>query len=183
MIAKRLFLLFSILLLIYMLWPGPTKISDFKPLPDSAKSTLSGDTVQIPNVSAYFSNNFRDFVVPFYIKNYQESSNFPFPPLRLNHPPEYSWEVIKKHTETTYLEELVYPLRDSLFVNGYEIFRPDGTPIFYSVPKLEEDGQEWFTKVTLRLYTSNIIVRIIVWAGILISIQNIFRLGRRIIKA
>lgn len=183
MIAKRLFLLFSILLLIYMLWPGPTKISDLSPLPYSAKSTLSGDTVQIPNVSGYFSNNFRDFVVPFYINSYQQNSHLPLPPLRLNHPPEYSWEVIKKHTETTYLEELVYPLRDSLFVNGYEIFRPDGTPIFYSVPKLEEGGKEWFTKTTLRLYTSNMIVRIIVWAGILVSMKKIFRLGRRIAKA
>lgn len=178
---KKLFLIFSIILLVYMLWPGPTKISDFKPLPDSAKSTLSGDTVQIPNVSAYFSNHFRDFVVPFYFKNYQQNSRLPFPPLRLNHPPEYSWEVIKKHTETTYLEELVYPLRDSLFVNGYEILRPDGTPIFYSAPKLEEEGKEWPTKTTLRLYTSSIWIRIIVWAGILISLKKIFVLGRRIV--
>ena len=179
---KYLFISFSVLLLLYMLWPGPTKISDFAPLPSSAKSTLSGDTVQIPNVSAYFSNNFRDFVVPFYIKNYQQNS-LPFPPLRLNHPPEYSWTVIKKQTETTYLEELVYPLRDSLYVNGYEIFRPDGTPIFYSVPRLEEAGKAWPTKVTLRLYTSGILVRIIVWVGILISMQKIFQLGRRIAKA
>lgn len=179
---KKIFIIFSILLLIYMLWPGPSKISQFKPLPNSAKSTLSGDTIQIPNVSAYFSNNFRDFVIPFYLQNYQQNSLFLFPPLRLNHPPEYSWEVIKKHTETTYLEELTYPLRDSLYVNGYEIFRPDGTPVFYSVPKLEEAGQEWATKVTLRLYTSNIIVKILVWAGILISITQIFSLGGRILN-
>lgn len=165
-----------------MLWPGPSKISDFTPLPDSAKSTLSGDTVEIPNVSGYFSNQFRDFVVPFYVKDYQRNTYFPFPPLRLNHPPEYSWEVIKKHTETTYLEELVYPLRDSLYVNGYETFRPDGTSVFYSVPRLEEAGQEWPTKTTLRLYTSNLLVRLIVWAGILISMKEIFRLGRGILK-
>lgn len=165
-----------------MLWPGPGKISDFAPLPNSAKSTLEGDTIQIPNVSAYFSNLFRNFVVPFYSKNYQQNSHFPFPPLRLNHPPEYSWTVIKKHTETTYLEELVYPLRDSLYVNGYEIFRPDGSAIFWSVPKLEEAGREWPTKHTLKFYTSSILVRIIVWAGIIFSIKQIFKLGRRIVK-
>ena len=164
-----------------MFWPTSSKISDFKALPNSAKSTLSGDTVQIPNVSAYFSNNFREFVIPFYIKNYQQNSHLPFPPLRLNHPPEYSWEVIKKHTETTYLEELVYPLKNSLYVNGYEIFRPDGTPIFYSVPKLEEAGEEWSTKATLRLYNSNILIRIIVWAGIVYSIILISKLSRKII--
>lgn len=179
---RKIFVIFSVLLLIYMIWPGPNKISDFKPLPDSAKSTLSGDTVQIPNVAGYFSNNFRKLVVPFYTKNYQQNSLFLFPPLRLNHPPEYSWTVIKKHTETTYLEELVYPLRDSLYINGYETFRPDGTPIFYSVPKLEEGGKEWFTKTTLRFYTSNIMVRILVWSGITLSSLLIFKLGRRIIS-
>ena len=179
---KLLFASFSILLLVYMIWPGPSKISDFSTLPNSDKSILPGDTYQIPNVAAYFSNSFRDFVVPFYLKNYQQNTRLPFPPLRLNHPPEYSWDVIKKHTETTYLEELVYPLRDSLYVNGYEIFRPDGTPIFYSVPKLEEAGKEWPTKHTLRFYPSNILVRIIVWLGIIISMKMIFKLGGRIAK-
>lgn len=179
---RKIYIVLSLLLLIYMIWPGARKISDFKALPNSVKSTLSGDTVQIPNVSGYFSNNFRGFVIPFYINNYQQSSHLPFLPLRLNHPPEYSWDVIKKHTETTYLEELVYPLRDSLYINGYETFRPDGTPIFYSVPKLEEGGREWFTKVTLRLYSANVLIRIMVWAGIIFSILWISQLGRKIFE-
>lgn len=163
-----------------MLWPGPSKISEFKGLPDSAKSSLSGDTIQIPNVSAYFSNLFRDFVASFYFANYQRVSHFPFPPLKLNHPPEYSWVVIKKPTDTTYLEEFVYPLRDSLYVNGFERNRPDGTPIFYGAPKLEEAGQEFFTKTTLRLYTSNLIIRVMVWAQIVISIFLIFKMGKKV---
>lgn len=164
-----------------MIWPGPTKIADFKPLPNSAKSSLSGDTIQIPNVSAYFSNNFRNFVIPFYLENYQRAFHFPFPPIRLNHPPEYSWVVIKKPTDTTYLEEFVYPLRESLYINGFETFRMDGTPIFWGAPKLEEGGKEFYTKTTLRFYTSNILVKIIVWLGITLSISNIYKLGRKII--
>lgn len=179
---KKLFIIFSGLLLIYMVWPGPSNISQFKPLPNSAKSTLSGDTIQIPNVSAYFSNHFREFVIPFYFKNYQENSHLPFPPLKLNHPPEYSWEVIKKHTESTYLEEFIYPLRDSLYVNGFETHRPDGSLVFWGAPQLNEADKIWFTKATLRLYTANILVKLLVWAGIIISILSIFRLGRRIIK-
>ncbi len=179
---KKVFIIFSILLLIYMVWPGPTKISDFKPLPNSVKSTLSGDTVQIPNVSAYFSNNFRDFVTNFYIKDYQRNNYFPFPPVRLNHNPEYSWVVIKKPTDTTYLEEYVYPLRDSLYVNGFETNRPDGSTIFVGAPKLTEDGREWFTKATLRLYTSNLFIRIVVWAEIVIAVLLIAKVGRRVVK-
>lgn len=179
---KIFFISFSVLLLIYMLWPGPSKISEFRPLPDSAKSTLAGDTIQIPNVSAYFSNNFRNFVIPFYLNNYQQNNYFPFPPIRLNHNPEYSWVVIKKPTDTTYLEEFVYPLRASLYVNGFETHRPNGTNIFVSAPALEEAGQKWFTKATLRLYTPGFLSRIIVWAEIIIAISLIVKLGRRIVK-
>ncbi|MDP3733008.1 MAG: hypothetical protein Q8Q91_00560, partial [Candidatus Daviesbacteria bacterium] len=123
---KKIFLIFSFLLLIYMMWPGLGKIDQFADLPSSEKSKLEGDTIQIPNVSAYFSNNFRDFVVPFYLSNYQNLTKFPFPPMRLNHPPEFSWTAIKRHTDSTYLEELVYPVRDSLYVNGFEPFEETG---------------------------------------------------------
>ena len=164
-----------------MIWPGPSKMSDFKPLPSSDKSKLAGDTVQIPNVVGYFSDNYREFVIPFYLENYQSLSHFPFPPLRLNHPPEYSWTVIKKHTDSTYLEELVYPLRDSLYVNGLEFFYHDGTPKFWGSTKFDVDGQSFFTKTTLRFYPSKSIVRILVWFGIVTSIYLISKLGRRII--
>lgn len=178
---KRIFIIFSTLLLFYMIWPGPGKISDFKALPNSTKSKLEGDTIQIPNVSAYFSNNFRDFVVPFYSSNYQNQVNFPFLPIKLNHPPEYSWKAIKKHTDSTYLEELIYPLRNSLYVNGFEPFYPDGSPKFWGSTKFEAEGQNFLTKVTLRFYPSNVIVRILVWFGIIISVSMLFKLGKKII--
>ncbi|OGE29002.1 hypothetical protein A2867_03505 [Candidatus Daviesbacteria bacterium RIFCSPHIGHO2_01_FULL_40_11] len=178
---KKLFIIFSGLLLVYMIWPGPSKISDFAPLPSSDKSTLEGDTIQVPNVAGYFSNNFRDFVVPFYSKVYQDLNRFPFPPLRLNRPPEYSWIAIKKHTDSTYLEELVYPLRDSLFVNGFEPFYSDGQPKFWGATKVDVNGHSWYTKTTLRYYPSKTIVRIIVWFGVITSIYLLFKLGKKIL--
>lgn len=178
---KYAFIVFSVLLFIYMLWPGPSKISDFYALPSSDKSQLEGDTIQIPNVAAYFSNNFREFVMPFYWANYQASSHLPFPPLKLNHPPEYSWIVIKRHTDSTYLEELVYPLRDSLYVNGLEPFYSDGSPKFWGSTKFEIGKNAWFTKVTLRFYPSNLAVRILVWFGIIASIYLLYRLVKKIV--
>lgn len=178
---KLLFFSFSVLFLIYIIWPGPSKISDFDSLPNSNKSTLAGDTVQIPNVAGYFSDNYRDFVVPFYSSNYQKQTRFPFPPLRLNHPPEYSWIAIKKHTDSTYLEELVYPLRNSLYVNGFEPFYEDGTPKFWGSAKLNEGNNLWYTKTTLRYYSSRAFVRILVWFGITTSICLLYKLGREIL--
>lgn len=178
---KSLFWLFSIVLLVYMLWPGPSKISDFPPLPNSVKSTLEGDTIQIPNVSAYFSDNFRDFVVPFYKNQYRQITGFPFPPLKLNHPPEYSWLVIKKHTDSTYLEELVYPLRSSLYVNGLEPFTSSGEPRWWGATKFEVEGKSLYTKTTLRFYPSSFVIRFLVWAGITLSIFLLYKISRKII--
>lgn len=179
---KKLFISFSLILLIYILWPGPSKISDFAPLPSSDKSKLEGDTIQIPNVAGYFSNNFREFAVPFYMKVYQELNHFPFPAIRLNHPPEYSWLTIKKHTDSTYLEELTYPLRNSLYINGFEPFYSDGSPKFWGSTKFEVDKHVWDTKVTLRFYPSNRAVRILVWIGICLSVFWIYKLGKNIFK-
>lgn len=179
---KILFAVFSVILLIYMISPGPSSIFDFYPLPNSNKSKLAGDNIaQVPNVAGYFSNNYREFVVPFYIKNYWQKSLLPFPPLRLNHPPEFSWTVIKKHTDSTYLEELVYPLKSSLYVNGFEPFYSDSTPKFWGAATFSVDGISWFTKTTIRFYPSSIITRILVWFGIITSISLIIKLGKKII--
>lgn len=178
---KKSFIIFSILLLIYMVWPGPNQISDFKALPNSDKSKLEGDTIQIPDVVGYFSDNFRDFVVPFYLKDYQNLNHFPFPPLKLNHPPEYSWTAIKKHTDSTYLEELIYPLRSSLYVNGFEPFYSDGTPKFWGSTKLNEGKNLWYTKTTLRFYPSSLFVRLTTWLGICVCMLFLYKLGKKII--
>lgn len=164
-----------------MLWPSPQHISKFKVLPNSEKSTLEGDTIQIPNVSAYFSDNFRGFVVPFYSEDYQSLSQLPFSPLRLNHPPEHSWNVIKRHTDTTYLEELYYPLRDSLYVNGLEPFYEDGTAKYWGATKFEIGEKIFFTKVTLRFYPSSIFARLVVWLGIVISILLLFKYSKKVL--
>lgn len=164
-----------------MLWPGPSNIGQFVLLPNSDKSTLEGDTIQIPNVAAYFSDNYRDFVVSFYSNNYQSLSRLPIPPLRLNHPPEFSWNVIKKHTDSTYLEELVYPLRDSLYVNGLEPFYEDGQPKFWGATKFEIGENNRDTKTTLRFYPSSILIRVFVWFGISLSIFWIFKLAKLVI--
>lgn len=164
-----------------MLWPGPAGISDFTPLPASLKSRLEGDTIQIPDVAGYFSDNFRQFATGFYKSDYQQRSSFPFGPVTLNHPPEYSWTAIKKHTDSTYLEEFVYPLRDSLYVNGFEPFYQGGKPKFWGSSKFYVSDRDWFTKTTLRFYPSHPAVRIAVWFGITVSIYWLFKLGKRII--
>lgn len=177
-----IFTVFSLTLLVYMMLPGSYSISNFPTLPNSSKSTLSGDTVQVPNLVAYYSDNFRDFVTDFYYQSYKQKNLFPFNPIRLNYPPEFAYQAIKDQTQSTYLEEYTYPLRDSVFVNGMEPFNSDGTSRFIGSDKFEADGKTFYTKTTIRYYPSSYPVRFIAWVGIIASTYLIFKIGGRVLS-
>lgn len=178
---RKVYILFILLLLIYLLIPGPTSIRDFYPLPDSVKSTEEGDTIQVPNVAGYYSNNYRNFAISFYLKNYQNKAHFFLPPIRINYPPEFAFTYIKDQTQSTYLEELVYPLKSSLFINGFEPFYEAGQPKYWGSTEFIRDGQVLETKVTLRYYPSPLGVRILVWAGISWAIWLLWKVGRKVV--
>lgn len=179
MLLKIIFGVFSLLFLIYLIIPGPSSIYDFPPLPNSLKSTLEGDTIQVPNVAGYFSGNYRDFVIPFYKQAYTEKTLLPFPPMRLNYPPEYAFTAIKDQTHSTYLEEMVYPFRESLFVNGLEPFYEDGTPKYIGAIKLDHHQEVFDTKVTLRYYPSPIWARLVMWLGVMICLYLLFIMSKK----
>ncbi len=183
MIKKIVFILFSLALLVYMLLPGTNSILNFQALPHSVKSSLSGDTYQIPNISAFFSNNYRDVVIPFYKSLYGKKNPFFIPPIELNYPPEDAYKAIKDQTQSTYLEEFVYPLRDSVFVNGLEPFTKDGTERYWGAGKfLADDGNSYYTKVTLRYYPSSVVVRLLVWVGIVSSSYFLAKLSKEVLS-
>lgn len=182
-LIKNIFLWgFGVCLLVYLILPGANSIDDFPALPNSSKSTLYGDTTEIPNVKAYFSNNYRSFVVNFYKLSFISKNLFPFEPIKLNYPPEFAFTAIKDQTQSTFLEELVYPLRDSLFVNGMEPFGEDGSPRYWGAENFDSEGQNYLTKTTLRYYPSSISVRILVWAGIMVSLVLLSNLGGKILR-
>jgi len=185
MIVKKAFFLISIifvfLFLIYLLLPSPTTIP---PLPDSVKSTESGDTVQIPGVSAYFSQQKRDFVTKYYQDNFDKVSflGLKLPSYRLNHPPELSHEKIRDNLLSSYFEEVVHPFRESLFINGWEpdvFFKGNKSAISRYV--MIVDDQNYFSKTTLRPFYSNPILRVINFFGILASVFILYFLIKRIV--
>lgn len=164
-----------------MVLPGPTQIGNFTALPDSIKSTLEGDTIHVPNVAAYYSDNYRKFATSYYLDEYKNLSGFSFDPIKLNYPPEHAYVAIKDQTQSTYLEEYVYPLRDSIFVNGLEPINEDGTPRYWGGDKFLAGGRDNLTKVTIRFYPSSLAVRVMVWFGIVTSVFFIYKLSRKII--
>jgi len=161
------FYFFLFLIFVYLLLPPPLEIP---PLPESLKSTEPGDTIQIPGVSAYYTNLPRQEVLDFYQKNFSKSRFLGIPLLtyRLNHPPEYARQVIRDTQQSSYLEEIVHPLRESLFVNGYEWENdPFTPPASRSQYRMVINGKEFKCKVTIRPFFSNLWARVIVFIGII----------------
>ncbi len=177
-------LLVFILGLIYLLLPGPTKIEDFAPIPDSTKSNLDGDTWQNPNNVAYFSDFRRVDITGFYKRELSGKYLFGkiLPPIRINHPPEMAYTYIRDQQESTFLEEYAYPFRESLFVNGYE---PEVENIMFKKPSNFVGNHVWYeeipfdSKTTLRFYSSNPLSRVVVYLGVWAAALALFKLYRK----
>ena len=151
-ILIALFCFFNIFAIIYLISPIPT-------LPDlvnSAKSNEPGDTIQLKNVSAYYTNMTRTEVMNFY-KTYYSG---PFR-IILNHPPERSKEIIKDTIQSYYFEEFVLPFKESLYINGFEWENDVFTKAENRVKnKLIFKDKEYKAKITIKTFPTSIPKRI-----------------------
>ena len=147
--AKIIFVILGILLLTY-LWlpepPFPTGLWDFK------QSVQPADQ-ETDLRRGYYTNLTREQLMSHYSKEFDWG-------VRLNYPPEESQTLIRDQTRSTYLEEIVHPLRESIFINGFE-------------PKLDKDviiknGIQYRQKVIVKYYQSNVFSRLFVGFGIIL---------------
>lgn len=174
--------------LIYVLIPVPSGIDSFPALPDSVKSNLPGDTVQNPNIAAYFSAYRREFITSYYQQAFRKISFgiIPIPPLVINHPPELAWVFVRDMQESTFLEENVYPLRGSVYVNGFDPVIYDKIHQIKTDPlegdHLRYDNNFYNTKTTLRYYPVGIFWRVLTYLGIWVVGIALFKLSVRVIK-
>ena len=137
-----LFCIFNIFAIIYLISPTP-QIPD---LANSVKSDEPGDTVQLKNVSAYYTNMTRTEVMNFYKAYYSG----PFR-IIINHPPEKSKEIIRDTIQSYYFEEYILPFKESLFINGFEWENDVFTKPENRVKnKLIFKGKEYKAKITLK---------------------------------
>lgn len=160
---------------LYLILPAP---KDFPDLPGAVKSTEPGDTVQIANVKAYYTDMSRQEVVDFY-ENYFSHSPFRGIPLftyKLNHPPERIREVLRDTQQSTYVEELVHPLRESVFVNGFEWNNdPFTKPAGRIKNILIVNGKTYQFKVTLFYQESQVWQRLLIFYLILSAVYLLYQ--------
>src|SRR3990167_4477512 len=108
--------LFFLALLGYVVLPEP----GFPAPPADALQSKEPADSESPLRRAYFTNFTREEVMSHYKKEFKWGLN-------LNYPPEESRTIIRDQTRSTFLEEIVHPLRESVFINGFE-------------PKVEKDA-------------------------------------------
>jgi len=167
-------LVFNVIALVYLVTPPPL-LRDF---PNSVKSTLPGDTVQLKNVSGYFTNLTRREVINYYLSFY----NHPLL-VRLNHPPEKSKTIFRDTMQSYYLEELVLPFKESLFINGYEWENDVFTkPEKRIANKLTYNGISYSAKITLKTFPVPIFSRLLVFGLSQASLFLIYFIYRRALK-
>lgn len=168
--------------LFYILAPAPQNINDIPAIPGSLKSTEPGDTIQNPNIAAYFSDYWREDVTKFYKQEFGKLNEFGFtlPAINLNHPPEEAFQFVRDQQKATYLEQYIFPLRGSLFVNGYEPIDRSGKRFDTSSVPIQVSGEFFNSKTTLRFYPVPLHIRIIFYLSIWGSIIVLYLVTKKV---
>ena len=153
---RLLFLTFSLLFLAYLSLPNPEFPT---PPPDALQSDEPGDT-ETPLRRAYFTNLTREEVMSHY-------KNQLMPAYRLNYPPEEAQTIIRDQTRSTFLEEIVHPLRESVFVNGFEPKDPKDA--------IEIAGRDWRQKIIVRYVPSRPWLRLVLGLATIFAAAVVFK--------
>lgn len=148
-----IFAFFCLTIAIYLVLPNYTFPT---PLPDSLKSQEPAD-LETPLRQGYFTNYSRDEVISWYRQQFSYKIVFghkvKLPTLLLNYPPEDAETIIRDQTSSTFLQELVHPLRESIYINGFKPSSVNNKPQFYV------DGKTWDQKIIIRFIPGNVMIR------------------------
>src|SRR3989344_1976234 len=160
---KIFYFIFSAIFIAYLILPG----YEF-PIPpqDSLQSQEPAD-IETPLRKAYFTNYTRNGTLNHYFLQLARSPvlGILMPTYRLNYPPEEAQAIIRDQTRSTFLEEIVHPLRESLFVNGFQAKDEKDTILIAD--------KVWLHKITVRYVPSSGYFRLIVGIAILVLLPII----------
>jgi len=156
-------LILYILGAVYLMSPTP-QVPD---LDGGVRSDEPGDTWQNPDQKAFYTNRVRGEVIPEMQEKYSSSIfGITIPTYRLNYRPEESYQYVRDQVKSYYLEEIIYPFKESLFVNGWE---PTNSPEFRHLedknkPRVTFKTITYLSKITLVPVNSSVWARLLVWA-------------------
>jgi hypothetical protein len=134
-------------------------MSTFPDPPTDAIQSFEPADVEEDTRRGYYTDYTREEVINHYKKQLESRSYFIIPSIRLNYPPEEAQTIIRDQTRSTYLEELVYPMRESLFINGFEPTLPQDL--------LLREDKYWDQKIIVKKVSSNWFARLAVGLAII----------------
>ncbi|QQS38590.1 hypothetical protein IPM62_04380 [Candidatus Woesebacteria bacterium] len=150
-LSNILFVFFSVFFVVYLLLPSPEFPT---PLGDAAQSVEPADS-ETSDRRAYFTNTSREAALDHYQNKFKLSVfGLNIPSYKLNYPPEEAYTIIRDQTRSTHLKEIVYPFRESLFVNEF-VAKQAKDDIWYK-------GIHYQSKITVHVKRSNVYVRLVV---------------------
>lgn len=173
-IFKTLFIFLCLVFLGYLALPNPVFPL---PPPDSQKSLEPGD-IQNPLIPAYFTDYTRAEVLSWYESQFKRSVFFDvsLPTYLLNYPPEDTATIIRDQVRSTFLQEIVHPLRESIYISGFEPPSTDGKNA------INIEGRHWRQKITVRYIPSPLPVRLGIFAGITVLIIVLYNSWKKTLK-
>ncbi len=145
---KKLILLVVLIFIgIYLVLPSP-KFPEIPP--GSIQSNEPADTETIYR-RAYYTNLTRPEIMSYYDQAFRGPIQY-----RLNLPPEDAYSVIRDQTKSSFLEQIVHPLRESLYINAFVPTKP--------TEQININGVHYLNKVTVRYLPSHPVSRLTVLA-------------------
>ncbi len=144
LVSQIIISLVLIISVIYLLLPAPQFP---KPPPGALRSNEPGD-LESPYRYAYYTNYSRSGILAYYSQAFRIWGV----QYLLNYPPENAYSLIRDQTKSSWLQEIVHPLRESIYINGFYPTKP--TEQIYIA------GVHYLNKITVRYIPSNPVTRL-----------------------
>ena len=145
MIKKVIFFALLVSSIYYLIFPSP---SFPPPPPDSLISREPADTESIYR-KAYYTNLIRPEIMQYYDQTFRSPIQY-----RLVLPPEDAYSVIRDQTRSSFLEVIVHPWREHLYINAFVPTNP--------TEQININGVHYLNKVTIRYVPSHPLSRLTV---------------------
>lgn len=158
-ILRISYLSVSVLFIWYLALPS----LQFPEPPQDAVRSLEPADSETDERRAYFTNYTREEINEHYQQQYKlrimghELSSYV-----LIYPPEDAYEIIRDQTRSTHLREIVYPFRESLYINEF-VAKDAKDDIWYK-------GVHYDQKITVKIKQSSPNLRVTLGLGILIGV-------------
>lgn len=172
---KNLIIFFSVIIYLFGIYylSRPTPL--LPNLDQGIRSDEPGDTWQHPDQAAYYTSRDNRPEILGELQKKFGSAVLDQLSYRLNYRPEETGSLVRDQLRSYYLEEIVHPLRESLFVSVWEPTKsPFIDPVDQGAQRMYFKKVYYPVKVTLHPVYSSLWARLLIWSLIFPSSYAVY---------